>query len=96
MAIRVKYLSEDAIENDAECLLGEYMYRRGLSLTPPVPVEEILEIHLKLTLDFDNLHVKLGIPMQGDEPDVLGALWVDTREVYIDQSLDPEERPRME
>lgn len=96
MAIRVKYLSEDAIESDVECLLGDYMYRRGLSLTPPVPVEEILETHLKLTLDFDNLHVKLGIPMQGDEPDVLGALWVDTREVFIDESLDPEERPRLE
>ena len=28
--------------------------------------------------------------------DVLGALWVDSREVFVDQSLDPEDRPWLE
>ena len=52
--------------------------------------------HLKLSLDFDDLHKKLGIPITGDDPEVLGALWVESREVFIDQSLDPDENPAME
>ena len=39
---------------------------------------------------------KLSIPMMGEKPVILSALWVDTREVFIDQSLDPEEYPWME
>jgi hypothetical protein len=52
----------------------------------PVPVEEVLEAHLKLTLDFDDLHTKLGISMVGAEPEVFGALWVHSREIFVDQS----------
>jgi hypothetical protein len=51
--------------------------RNGGKLKPPVPVEKVLEKHLKLTLDFDDLHERLGIPRSGEEPDVLGALWAD-------------------
>jgi hypothetical protein len=47
-------------------------------------------------LDFDDLHSKLGIPRTGREPEVFGALWVDSREVFVDQSLDPTENPQME
>lgn len=96
MAIRVKYLSEDQIERDAEDLLAEYADARNITVTPPIPIEDIVEGYLKLTIDFDDLHAMLGIPMQNNEPDVFGALWVDRREVFINQSLDPEERPSME
>lgn len=96
MVISVNYLSEDAIEHDAEALLAEYARARGVTVAPPIPIEDIFEGYLKLTIDFDDLHAMLGIPMQDNEPDVFGALWVDSREVFIDQSLDPEERPSME
>ena len=36
MTIEVPYLSEDAIERDAETLLAEYAYARGVSLSPPI------------------------------------------------------------
>ncbi len=81
MAIRVRYLSEDAIERDAEDLLAEYADARNVTVTPPIPIEDIVEGYLKLTIDFDDLHAMLGIPMQDNEPDVFGALWVDSREV---------------
>lgn len=96
MAIRVKYLSEDQIERDAENLLAEYADARNVTVTPPIPIEDIVEDYLKLRIDFDDLHAMLGIPMQNNEPDIFGALWVDRREVFINQSLDPEERPSME
>ena len=96
MTCKVRYLREDAIELDANDLLGEYSLARGVPVAAPIPVEHLLEFHLGLSLDFDNLHERLGIPLTGDEPDVLGALWVDSRAVFVDQSLDPEDRPWLE
>jgi hypothetical protein len=73
----VPYLSPSEIEKDAALLLAEFNIGRGRSLAAPVPVEEVLEAHLKLTLDFDDLHTRLGIPMVGGESEVFGALWVE-------------------
>ena len=39
MTIRVPYLSEETIERDAQSLLAEYAYARGVSLNPPIPGE---------------------------------------------------------
>ncbi len=93
MTVQVGYLSEEAIEREAEALLAEYALARDVTLVPPIPADEILEHHLKLNLNFDYLRERLGIPMKGDAPDVFGALWFDSRQVFIDQRLDPEEPP---
>ena len=94
--ITVPFLSENDIERAATSLLIEFGdLRKGGSIKPPVPVEKILEKHLKLTLDFDDLHKRLGIPRSGEEPEVLGALWADG-EVFIDESLDPDKYPELE
>ncbi len=90
MTIKVKYLSEQQIERDALGLLEAYFHELGKPIQIPVPAEDILELHLGLSLDFDDLQAVLGVP------DVLGALWADRREVFIDQSLEPEEHPEME
>jgi hypothetical protein len=92
----VRYLSEAEIENEAAYLLAEFNMRRGLRLAAPTPVEDLLEHHLKLSLDFDDLHARLGVPRSNNETEVFGALWADSREVFIDQSLDPIEHPEME
>jgi hypothetical protein len=97
MNIAVPFLSENDIERAAASLLVDFGdMRNGGSIKPPVPVEKILEKHLKLTLDFDNLHERLHIPRNGEEPDVLGALWAESGEVFIDESLDPDEHPEQE
>jgi IrrE N-terminal-like domain len=92
----VKYLSENEIERQAAYLLAEFNVPRGLRLVAPIPVEDLLERHLKLRLDFDDLHSRLGVPRSGEGPEVLGALWAESREVFIDQSLDPVDNPEME
>jgi hypothetical protein len=74
MPIRVPFLPEQTIERDAEALLAEYAHSRGVTLHPPVPIEDIVEKHLKLRVDFDDLHAVLGIPQEGPEPDVFGAI----------------------
>jgi Zn-dependent peptidase ImmA (M78 family) len=66
----------------------------------PIPIEDIVEKHLKLRVEFDDLHHLLGIPRRdgflGSEPDIFGAIWLESGEIVIDESLEPEERPRVE
>jgi Zn-dependent peptidase ImmA (M78 family) len=96
MSNPVPYLSDEAIERDAAALLAEYAHARGTVIAPPIPIEDIVEKHLKLSVDFDDLHKVLGVPQSGTEPDIFGAIWFDRREIFIDQSLDPEDYPTKE
>lgn len=96
MTARVRYLSEEAIERDAEKLLAEYAEARRVVLQPPIPVEDIVEKHLRLSIEFDDLHKLLGVPQIGAEPDIFGAIWIDEREIYIHERLDPEVWPSIE
>ena len=87
---RVRYLSQARIEASTLALLAGYGRKYGPVLQPPIPVEEILEAHLGLDFEFDDLAGLLGIP------DVLGATWIQQRSVKIDQSLDPTVDPSKE
>ena len=95
MAIQVRYLSEDEIERDTELLLAEYEETAGEPVKLPIPVDDITTYHLALRLEFADLHETLSIPMLRNEPDILGAIWIDKEEVLIDQSLDPKKNPSM-
>jgi len=97
MTIDVPYLPKQQIEDDAQRLLEAYCHERGQPVQIPIPVDEILEHHLGFSLSFEDLGSHLGVP----GTDILGAMFVDPllvdqREVLIDQSLDPNERPEME
>lgn len=81
--MNVKFLRKEEIEAASRRLLMAYHQQFGPEGYLPIPVEEILESHLGLTLDFDDLRRRLGMA------DVLGATWVHDRLVVIDQSLDP-------
>jgi hypothetical protein len=95
MTIKVRYLSEDEIEQDAELLLAEYEVTTGAWIKLPVPVADITTYHLALRLGFADLHQTLGVPMLRGQPDILGAIWVDKETILIDRSLDPKENPSM-
>jgi Zn-dependent peptidase ImmA (M78 family) len=92
MAKFVPYLSEDEIERDATSLLAEYAQKRGVVIAPPIPIDDIVEKHLKLGVEFDDTHRLFGVPRapEGDA-DILGAIFFDERRIVIDESLDPEE-----
>jgi Zn-dependent peptidase ImmA (M78 family) len=96
MKKRVPYMTPEAIEQDAAALLAEYARARGVVIVPPIPIEEILEKHLKLRIEFDDMHSLFGIPRSGTDPDILGALFFYEERIVIDESLDPEEHPAME
>jgi hypothetical protein len=96
MTKKVPYMKEEDIEQDAAALLAEYARARGVVIVPPIPIEDILEKHLKLGIEFDDTHNLFGIPRSGTDPDILGAMFFNEERIVIDESLDPEEHPAME
>lgn len=96
MTKKVPYITTDAIEQDAAALLAEYALAKGVVIVPPIPIEDIIEKHLKLGIEFDDTHSLFGIPRSGTAPDILGAMFFNEERIVIDESLDPEEHPAME
>src|SRR3954452_7195945 len=92
----IPYLSEEAIERDAAALLAEYAHERDVIIEPPIPVEDIVEKHLKIGIEFDDTHKLFGVPRPTPDPDILGAIFFDDRRIVIDETLDPEENPSKE
>jgi Zn-dependent peptidase ImmA (M78 family) len=97
MTISVPYVAKEAIEEDAKALLADYARVRSITVVPPIPIEDIVEKHLKLLLEFDDTHKLFGIPRDPkDAPDILGAMFFDDRRIVIDESLDPDENRAIE
>lgn len=98
MTKKVPYLYEEQIERDAAALLAEYAQARGVVIAPPIPIENIVEKHLKLGIEFDDTHRLFGVPRSGLglDPDILGAIFFDDGRIVIDESFDPEEYPAKE
>ena len=80
MAKFVPYLAEKAIERNAEALLAEFAHARDVVIEPPIPIEDIVEKHLKLGIEFDDTHRLFGIPGTGIDlgqgPDILGRYFL--------------------
>ena len=89
----VPYLADEAIERDSVSLIKEYEHARGVTTEPPIPIDDILENHLKLRIEFDDLHARHNVPRpENGQTDILGAIYGDGS-IFIDESLDPEENP---
>jgi hypothetical protein len=88
MPKKVPYLYEEQIERDVAALLAEYAQARDVAIKPPIPVEDIVEKHLKLGIEFDDMHRWLNHPRSGLglDPDILGAIFFDERRIVIDES----------
>ncbi len=74
MTIQVRNLSEEAIELDARALLAQHARARGVTVKAPILIEDIVEKHLKLRVDFGDLHEVLNVPQANRHPDILGAV----------------------
>lgn len=79
----VPFLKKEVIEAEALSLLAEY----GQVTAPPVPIDDIVELHLKLTLEIMDLQQIFGVG------DVHGAIWFQSQRVGVDLSLDPSRHP---
>lgn len=73
--------SDTQIAHMAGEVLASFSKDRGITLAPPIPVEDILEKHLKLTLKWENMEKFLG------ESGILGAAWIDENLVRVEGTL---------
>ncbi len=87
MARTTNYLTKETIEHGTLALIAAFERQYGLTIKPPIPVEEILESHLGLDFYFADLPALVG------DPKALGGLWFRSKEVKFDQSLDPTIHP---
>ena len=86
---RVPFLHEKRIEDEAELLLNEWAEMQNQDIVVPVPIEDILELHLGLAFSLADLQKEFG------HRDVLGAIWFGDKEVKVDKSLSPDDNPKM-
>lgn len=82
-------MQDQEFEEEASLLLADYGRQRGQVTSPPVPIDEIVEEHLKLAVEYRDLRAEFP------EGDVLGAIWFNDKLIAIDQSLVPEDFPAM-
>src|SRR5262245_19328124 len=88
MTLRVPYVADETIERDAEALLAQYAHAQGVEVKAPIPIEDIVEKHLKLRVEFDDLHRLFGVPRNAfGGPNIFGAIWLETGQICIDESL---------
>jgi Zn-dependent peptidase ImmA (M78 family) len=94
----VSYVSDEAIEKDAQALLADYAHARNVVIEPPIPIDDIIEKHLKIGIEFDDMHRRFGVPRSGIgfDPDILGAIFFEQKRIVIDESLDPDASPAKE
>jgi Zn-dependent peptidase ImmA (M78 family) len=94
----VSYVPDEAIEKDTQALLAEYAHARGVSIETPIAIDDIIEKHLKIGIEFDDTHRLFGVPRSGIgfDPDILGAIFFDQKRIVIDESLDPDANPANE
>jgi hypothetical protein len=86
---KVPFVPAKHIEDEAQLLLAQWAQEHGAITAPPVPIEDILELHLGLTFEISELKTELG------HPDVLGGIWFGEGLIKVDQSLDPSAEPRL-
>jgi hypothetical protein len=94
----VCYVPNEAIEKDAQALLADFAHARGVLIKPPIPIDDVIEKHLKIGIEFDDMHSRFGVPRSGlgFDPDILGAIFFEQRQIVIDESLDPDANPHKE
>jgi Zn-dependent peptidase ImmA (M78 family) len=94
----VSYVSDEAIEKDAQALLAEYAHARGAKIEAPLAIDDIIEKHLRIGIEFDDTHRLFDVPRSGIgfDPDILGAIFFEQKRIVIDESLDPDANPAKE
>lgn len=83
------FLHPQEFEDEAALILAEYGCEHVHVAVPPVPIDEIVEEHFKLTVEYKDLQAEFP------EGDVQGAIWFNEKRIAIDLRLVPEDFPAM-
>jgi hypothetical protein len=79
--MKIPWMSKKAIAGKAESLIANFERMAGYSITPPIPVEEIIERSLGLEIHYIDIERVLGIG------DVLGTTHVKSKRICINEKL---------
>ena len=79
--MKVSWLSKESIAQTTLDLRKGYEELIGRKAFPPIPIEEIIERYLGLSLSFEDLETRLGVE------DVLGATYVNFKRICINEKL---------
>ncbi len=85
-----KFLPDKHIEEHANVLLAQYAQQSGEPLAPGIPVDDIAEVFLGLTVEMMDLAEIFG------DPKINGAIWIPQKKIGIDHTLDPHANKRKE
>lgn len=84
-----RFMEDQEFDDEAALLLVEYGNQHGHVTGPPVPIDDIVEGHLKIVVELRDLRAEFP------EGDVLGAIYFNEKKIVIDSSLVPEDFPSM-
>ncbi len=87
MKSTVPFLREEVIAGEANLLLAEFARDQRPILAPPVPIDDLVELHLKLSFEIRDLRSLFGFG------DVHGAVWFRDKLIAVDKQLDPDVYP---
>lgn len=87
MSVDVPFLNASVIEAEANCLLAEFGKAHGEIVAPPVPLDEIIELHLGLYSDFMDMSAAFG------HGDIHGAIFFREKKIAVDLQFDPKLYP---
>jgi len=79
--MKVPWIPKERIEHSALGIIADYQDMIGHTISPPIPVEDIIERYLEVNLSFEDLEEKLGME------DVLGATFIKLRLICINEKL---------
>jgi hypothetical protein len=83
--MKVPFLQKSDIAEKASDLIQDYQALLGRAVSPPIPVEDIIERHLKLNLDY--IDFTEPPDMKIDMKNVFGATYVRRRLIAISKNL---------
>ena len=79
--MNVRWLPKESIAKSASTLVQGYEKLVAHTVRPPIPVEDIIERYLRLSLSFEDLEARLHIK------DVLGATYIKSKTICINEKL---------
>lgn len=79
--MKVPWLLKKTIADAAAGVIAGYAAKLNRPVQPPIPVEEIIERSLSMTLEYTDLKKKLELN------DVLGAIYISDERICVDQEL---------
>ena len=57
----LRFMKDEEFEDETTLLIAEYGPKHSLITAPPVPVDEIVELYLKLSLEFLDMKKLFGV-----------------------------------